>query len=94
MAKVKLSGFIIVPEHDLEVVVSELPNHIQLTRNEPGCLSFHVSQSDADPRRFEVTEEFASRAAFEHHQARIKTSRWGEVTGNVARHYEIEEQQD
>ena len=92
MAKVKLSGFIIVPEHDLEVVVSELPNHIHLTRNEPGCLSFQVSQSDANPQRFDVTEEFASRAAFEQHQARIKTSRWGEVTGNVARHYEIKEE--
>ena len=82
-----------MPEHDLEVVVSELPNHIELTRKEAGCISFYVCQSDSDPHRFNVNEEFESRAAFEQHQARVKTSRWGKVTSNVERHYEIEEGQ-
>ncbi len=93
MPKVKLSGFIIVPEGDLDVVLSELPNHIDLTRNEPGCISFQVRQSETDPHRFDVNETFESRAAFELHQARVRTSRWGAVTSNVARHYEIEEEQ-
>ena len=91
MSRVTLTGYIIVPEKDLEAVLNELPNHIALTRNEPGCLSFSVVQSDANPTRFDVAEEFDSRSAFEAHQKRVKSSYWGEVTVNVERHYKITE---
>ncbi|MGB3614097.1 MAG: antibiotic biosynthesis monooxygenase [Elainellaceae cyanobacterium] len=92
MAKVTLSGFIVVPESDIETVRSELPNHIKLTREEPGCISFNVQQSDSEPARFDVIEEFESREAFEHHQRRVKASLWGDVTINVERHYEVREE--
>ena len=91
MGKVKLSGFIVVPESDLDLVLSELPNHINLTRQEAGCISFDVHQSDSEPCRFEVDEEFESREAFEQHQSRVKASYWGKVTNNVKRHYDITE---
>ncbi|NJK52011.1 MAG: antibiotic biosynthesis monooxygenase [Leptolyngbyaceae cyanobacterium SU_3_3] len=93
MIKVRLSGFIVVPESDLNLVLSELPNHINLTREEAGSISFYVRQSDSDPCRFDVDEEFQSREAFEHHQLRVKASYWGKVTSNVERHYDITEEE-
>lgn len=89
MGKVVLSGYIEVPDGDLEAVRRELPNHIDLTRQEEGCVSFEVTESAAWPNRFHVREEFADNASFEHHQKRIRNSRWSEVTINVARHYEV-----
>ena len=91
MTRVTLSGFIIVPEEDLARVQSELPNHIRLTRLEPGCLSFEVSPSPSDRRRFDVHEVFENRAAFDLHQQRARSSWWGQITTNVERHYEVRE---
>ena len=89
MSKVILKGFIIVPVEDLAVVKEELTNHRNLTHNESGCLVFDVTQSEINPNRFDVYEEFVNKAAFESHQKRVKDSYWGEVTVNVERHYEI-----
>lgn len=89
MAKVTLTGFIIVPESDLEQVKSELVNHQRLTLQEPGCLTFRVTESADNPLQFDVYEEFIDRAAFESHQQRVKASYWGTVTVNVERHYRV-----
>ncbi|MGF1712339.1 antibiotic biosynthesis monooxygenase [Vibrio kagoshimensis] len=92
MSKVVLRGFIVVPEAELSQVKGELVNHITLTRAERGCLIFNVIQSEDNPYHFSVYEEFTDKESFEAHQARVKLSRWGEVTGNVERHYEITEE--
>jgi len=89
MSKIILSGFILVNEEDLEAVLAELPNHIKLTREEPGCLVFDVDRDAGDPAKFMVYEEFIDQDAFDRHQARVKASCWGEVASNVDRHYEI-----
>lgn len=89
MGTLILHGFIEVPPDDLRRVEAELAEHIRLTRGEPGCLAFEVVRAGSNPCRFEVYEEFSDRAAFEQHQARAKSSKWGEVTENVARHYHI-----
>jgi quinol monooxygenase YgiN len=89
MNRVILKGFIIVPPNDLAVVKDELDNHIQLTRAETGCLIFEVTQDALNPCRFDVYEEFVDEAAFQAHQARVKSSRWGEITGNVERCYTV-----
>lgn len=89
MSKVILTGFIIVPDANLETVKQELPIHTALTRNESGCLRFDVTPDKHSPNRFDVYEEFADRAAFDAHQARVQNSRWGQVTKDVERHYEI-----
>ena len=91
MPRIRLAGFIIVPERDREAVQAALPEHIRLTREEPGCISFRVTPDEADPMRYEVAEEFATREAFELHQARAASSEWGAVTGDIDRHYEITE---
>jgi quinol monooxygenase YgiN len=87
--KIILEGYILVPPVDLEVVSSELPVHIELTKKEEGCLVFEVSQDQGNLLKFHVYEEFTSQAAFEDHQARVKASRWGAITKNVERNYEI-----
>ncbi|PXX99279.1 putative quinol monooxygenase [Halomonas sp. LBP4] len=89
MEKVILKGFIIVSEMDLEIVQQELQVHSELTRREPGCLVFEVTPDESNPNRFDVYEEFSSKAAFDSHQLRVKSSRWGQVTANSERHYEI-----
>lgn len=89
MAKVTLKGYILVPEKDLQEVCRELINHRRLTLNEPGCLSFIVTENAENPLRFEVFEEFVDRQAFDFHQARVRASRWGQVTVDVTRHYEV-----
>ena len=93
MSIVQLTGFIIVPESDLEAVTSELPNHIRLTCQEPGCLSFSIEQSAFNPCRFDVAEKFQDRESFNQHQLRVKASYWGKVTTNIDRHYEIREKE-
>ncbi len=89
MNKVILKGFIIVPTADLPAVKKALISHKELTRNEPGCLMFNVTQSEVNLNRFDVYEEFINKAAFEQHQVRVKTSTWGKAAANVKRHYEI-----
>ena len=89
MNKVILKGFIIVPTADLSAIKKALISHKELTRNEPGCLMFNVTQSEINLNRFDVYEEFINKAAFEQHQVRVKNSTWGKAAANVERHYEI-----
>ncbi len=90
MSKVTLKGFITVPLEDFNTVINELPNHIKLTEQEPGCLVFKVTQDAHDQCRFNVYEEFDNKTSFKAHQNRVRSSKWGQVTGNVTRHYTIE----
>jgi autoinducer 2-degrading protein len=87
--KVILKGHILVPAADLDQVKAELENHKNLTLKESGCLIFQVTPDEQDPFKYNVYEEFISQEAFDIHQARVKASRWGEVTKNVERHYFI-----
>jgi quinol monooxygenase YgiN len=89
LAKVILQGFIVVPDSDLEVVKRELVIHKKLTLNETGCLTFTVIPDEVNLHKFSVYEKFVNQAAFDNHQARVKLSKWGEVTKNVERHYKI-----
>lgn len=89
MPKVILKGFIQVPDDDLGIVINALGLHRKLTHEEPGCLEFRVDQDEEQSNRFIVYEEFESEEAFDFHQRRVKSSKWGEVTRNVERHYTI-----
>lgn len=89
MSKVILKGFILVPQSELELVKKELIIHKNLTLKEEGCITFSVTENIQNPLRFEVYEEFVDKVAFEEHQKRVKASKWGKVTANVTRHYEI-----
>ncbi|WP_116131787.1 putative quinol monooxygenase [Tropicimonas sp. IMCC34043] len=87
----RLSGHIDVPAARLAAVTAALPDHIRLSRAEPGCLLFDVTPDPARPGRFNVSERFVDRAAFEAHQARVGASDWGKITEGLPRSYRIEE---
>ncbi len=91
MSKITLNGHIEVPSEDLNEVLAELPNHIALTHQEAGCITFSVTRDSSNPQRFDVYEEFTDKVAFEKHQTRVKASHWGKVTKNVERFYTISE---
>ncbi|MCZ7865133.1 MULTISPECIES: putative quinol monooxygenase [Agrobacterium] len=86
---VRLSGFLqCLSKDDVELVRRHLPEHLRLTRAEPGCLSFEVSESD-DSLIWQVEELFADRAAFDFHQQRTRASEWFRATSAIPRDYEI-----
>ncbi len=87
--KVILEGYIEVPEKDMEIVEMELPIHTDLTKNEKGCIVFKITKDKAIENRFNIYEEFNSAEAFEYHQKRIKASRWGAISKNVVRNYQV-----
>ncbi len=69
------------------------PEHERLTREEPGCLAFHISDTD-HPLTFEVMETFRDRAAFDAHQTRTRASQWWEATRHILRDFLVEEVAD
>ncbi|WP_332874013.1 putative quinol monooxygenase [Amphritea pacifica] len=90
ISTVRLTGFIRVPESDLDAVIRELMHHQQLTLSEPGCLRFEVTQCQTDPCRFDVFEEFSDSDSFQAHQVRTRSSYWAQVTANAERNYQVE----
>ncbi len=87
MAKVILEGYVLVADSDLSAIKGTLPKHIQLTRQEEGCLKFEVSQDIENKNRFNVYEEFRSEDAFKFHQQRASQSEWGQVSARLEKHY-------
>ncbi|KMK66888.1 putative quinol monooxygenase [Puniceibacterium sp. IMCC21224] len=89
MTKIYLTGTLTCPDEDIAVVRAALPDHIRLTRAEPGCLSFDIIETV--PGTYKVDEIFANRAAFEAHQTRTRASDWYRITGQMARDFAVTE---
>jgi len=89
MSIVTLQGHIIVSDADVDSVKAALVTHIELTKQEVGCIVFNVTQDADNPNRFNVYEEFTDAEAFALHQQRAGSSQWADVTVNVERHYEV-----
>ncbi len=90
MSQIVLTGFLRCRSLEEADRVSEiLPEHIRLTRAEPGCLSFEVIRSMADPVCFAVREVFRDKEAFEAHQARTRASPWWRATKAIPRDYKV-----
>lgn len=86
---VRLTGRLIcASEAECAIVRHYLPEHIRLTRAEPGCISFEVIETE-NPLIWSVEERFVDRAAFDFHQARTKTSQWAAETAAIRRDYRI-----
>ena len=91
MGIVRLTGTLTCrSEEDLAVVQAHLPDHIALSRAEPGCIHFDVEQS-ADPLVWTVSESFASPDAFDAHQKRGAASAWGRATKGIPRDFTVTE---
>jgi quinol monooxygenase YgiN len=88
---IHLTGRLICTTHaQARAVMMALPDHIRLTRNEPGCVAFEVTPSD-DPLIWQVEERFTDPAAFAAHQARVANSDWGAQTAGITRDYTVTE---
>jgi quinol monooxygenase YgiN len=73
---------------EAEFVRRFLPDHIRLSRAEPGCLTFNVNPT-SDPLVWRLDESFTDRPAFEAHQARTRASAWFAATAHLARDFKI-----
>lgn len=92
MPEVTLTGFLICRSLEEADRVSQLlPDHVAATRAEPGCLSFEVWRSMADPVRFAVREVFRDRASLDAHRERMKGTPWAVATEGVVRDYRVTE---
>ena len=76
-------------EKELSTVLTQLPHHIELTRQEPGCISFEVTQTD-NLLVWQVDELFVDEESFAAHQSRVAESEWGQTTAKIERRYAIE----
>lgn len=86
---VRLTGWLIcASDAEAAAVRAHLPMHIALTRAEPGCLAFDVTE--AGPLAWRVEERFRDQAAFDAHQDRTRASAWYAATAGVERRYQIE----
>lgn len=88
MAKVYLDGLLVAhsaAEHAL--VDLYLEEHIALTRAEPGCLKFEVTEDSKDRNKFHVSEIFETEADFDAHQVRTKNSEWGQISEPLERRF-------
>ena len=84
---IHLSGQLICTNEQEAVIVSRhLPEHIRLSRDEPGCLSFDVNQT-TNPLIWQVDESFVDQAAFDAHQIRTRASEWFIETKNIQRQF-------
>lgn len=91
---IRLKGHLICMSQDEVLAVrGHLPHHIRLSRAEPGCLSFDVSETD-DPMVWDVQETFRTRADFDAHQTRTRQSRWFEATRHILRDFRVEDLPD
>jgi (4S)-4-hydroxy-5-phosphonooxypentane-2,3-dione isomerase len=68
-----VSGYVVVAEflvrsEHVEAFASLIGRHASLSRNEPGCEAFEVSQDTLDDRRFLLYERYRDAAAYEAHR--------------------------
>lgn len=90
MAHISLTGQLIcATPADAAIVTRYLPDHIALSRAEPGCLSFSVTQTA--PLIWQVDETFTNRAAFDAHQTRTRASAWFHATAHIPRAFTVSE---
>ncbi|GAW33893.1 antibiotic biosynthesis monooxygenase [Roseovarius sp. A-2] len=89
MGVIRLTGTLTSTPDEVERVRAALCAHVSLTRAEPGCLSFDMTETA--PGVFSVVECFADRAAFDAHQQRTRASDWWQVTGHMTRDFDPSE---
>lgn len=84
-----INGTIICTPDDIDMVVERVAEHVRLTRLEPGCIMFNITQSDDDPCVFNVSERFVDQAAFDTHSTRTRASVWWEKSKHIPRDMNI-----
>ncbi|MEZ5912014.1 MAG: antibiotic biosynthesis monooxygenase [Paracoccaceae bacterium] len=90
MTTVRLNGKLLCRNaEEARIVARYLPEHIRLSREEPGCLHFDVAPLPDAPLVWTVSESFVDAAAFEAHQTRTRESRWYRATSAITREFVV-----
>ncbi len=88
---IHLTGTLIcATSEDVALVKTYLPEHTRLSRAEPGCVKFNVTQS-VDPMVWRLDETYTDRAAFEAHQTRNRASIWWQKSHHLPRDFKLSE---
>lgn len=88
---IALSGRLICADTaQMMTALSLLPDHVELSRAEPGCLRFDIWQDD-DPMIWHLAEVFTDADAFAAHQARTSESEWGRNSTAIERDFKRRE---
>jgi quinol monooxygenase YgiN len=87
-----VNGTITCPTEELDKVAPGLADHVRLTNQEAGCISFSINASDDDPCIFVVSERFQNQAAFDVHGARTRASAWWGLSQNCVRDLNVVEE--
>jgi len=82
---IRVTGTLSCAPEEAGAVRAALPEHVRLTRAEPGCVSFDVLETAQGV--FSVSGAFAGRAALDAHRTRTRASEWWRVTGHMARDF-------
>ena len=91
MSEIHLTGQLACnTEDEVRSVTLHLPEHIERTRAELGCVSFVVTPPDWGPWVCSVGERFEDERVFELHQERVAGSEWGRAATGIERLYSIE----
>lgn len=91
MPRITVTGYLRASAEDAALIRRLLPEHVRLSRAEPGCERFNVVASTSIAHALELDEAFTDRAAFEAHQARTRASAWGRETAHIVRDFEVRE---
>ncbi len=82
---IKVTGKIWATSQDMaDRIAAGLPEHIRLSRAEPGNVSFNITQGD-DAWTWIVDEEFTDADAFKAHGARMANSAWANAAQGIER---------
>jgi len=73
-------------EAEADLVRTYLPEHIRLSRAEPGCVKFEVTTGE-NPLVWHLDEAFVDAAAFAAHQTRTKATIWPDKTAGLIRDF-------
>jgi len=80
---VTLKGQLRCTSADADIVRAALPEHIRLSRAEPGCEHFQIEE--IAPGVFTVEERFSDEVALAAHQTRTRASEWWRKTSHIPR---------
>ncbi|MFD1797544.1 antibiotic biosynthesis monooxygenase [Paracoccus aurantiacus] len=69
---------------EMRIALEHLPDHVALSRAEPGCMFFAAEQSD-DPAIWLIEELYADEAALNAHKARLASSEWSRISAALKR---------
>ena len=90
MGVIRLTGTLTCPPDEATTVREAVQEHIRLTRAEPGCLAFDVTE--VAPGVFNVAERFTDGAAFDAHQTRTRASDWWRISRHLPRDFTVTEE--